>query len=77
MSKKNRVVKSKNLRAFKIWLEKLGYAVQELNGGFSFTFGKEYGLVTVDLGGNPLAFKLGGEFQWHLRQLAFIECEVS
>ena len=76
MSKKNCVVKKRNLRAFQIWLEKLGYAVNGLNGGFTFKFGKEYGLVTADLSGNELAFKLGGEFQWHLRQPDF-ECEVA
>ena len=52
-----KVVKAKNLIAFRIWLEKLGYSVKTLadNRGFTFSFKKEYGLVTCDLAGNNLA----------------------
>ncbi|ANF81560.1 hypothetical protein A3K93_04755 [Acinetobacter sp. NCu2D-2] len=64
-----KVVKAKNLIAFRLWLEKLGYSVRTLadNRGFSFSFNKEYGLVTVDLSGNALAMQLGEEFEDHLK----------
>ncbi len=64
-----KVVKAKNLIAFRLWLEKLGYLVRTLtdNRGFSFSFKKEYGLVTVDLAGNALAMQLGEEFEDHLK----------
>ena len=66
---KNRVVKAKNVLAFRIWLEKLGYSVRTLadDRGFSFSFKKEYGLVTCDLAGNALALQLGEEFEDHLK----------
>jgi hypothetical protein len=66
---KNRVVKAKNVLAFRIWLEKLGYSVKNLtdNRGFTFSFKKEYGLVTCDLSGNALAMQLGEEFEDHLK----------
>ena len=66
---KNRVVKAKNLLAFRIWLEKLGYSVKNLtdNRGFTFSFKKEYGLVTGDLSDNALAMQLGEEFEDHLK----------
>ena len=64
-----KVVKAKNLIAFRIWLEKLGYSVKTLadNRGFTFSFKKEYGLVTCDLAGNNLAMQLGEEFEDHLK----------
>ncbi|ENX48684.1 hypothetical protein F943_02220 [Acinetobacter ursingii NIPH 706] len=64
-----KVVKAKNLIAFRIWLEKLGYSVKNLadNKGFTFSFKKEYGLVTCDLSGNNLAIQLGEEFEDHLK----------
>lgn len=64
-----KVVKAKNLIAFKIWLENLGYSVKSLtdNKGFTFKFKKEYGLVTCELSGNPLAVQLGEEFEDHLK----------
>jgi hypothetical protein len=64
-----KVVKAKNLIAFRLWLEKLGYNVRTLadNQGFSFSFKKEYGLVTCDLSGNALAMQLGEEFEDHLK----------
>ena len=64
-----KVVKAKNLIAFRIWLKKLGYSVKNLtdNKGFTFSFKKEYGLVTCDLAGNNLAFQLGEEFEDHLK----------
>ena len=63
------VVKQKNFLGFKIWLEKLGYSVKTLtdNRGFTFSFKKEYGLVTCDLSGNALAMQLGEEFEDHLK----------
>ena len=63
-----KVVKAKNLIAFRIWLEKLGYSVKNLadGHGFTFSFQKEYGLVTCELSGNALAMKLGEEFEDHL-----------
>ena len=62
-----KVVKAKNLIAFRIWLEKLGYSVKTLtdNRGFTFSFKKEYGLVTCDLSGNNLAMQLGEEVEEH------------
>ena len=64
-----KVVKAKNLIAFRLWLEKLGYSVKTLadNRGFTFSFKKEYGLVTCDLSGNQLAIQLGEEFEDHLK----------
>ena len=64
-----KVVKAKNLIAFRLWLEKLGYNVCTLadNRGFSFSFKKEYGLVTCELAGNALAIQLGEEFEDHLK----------
>ncbi|CAM9147984.1 MULTISPECIES: hypothetical protein [Acinetobacter] len=64
-----KVVKAKNLIAFRLWLEKLGYSVRTLadDRGFSFSFKKEYGLVTCDLAGNALAIQLGEEFEDHLK----------
>ncbi len=66
---KKRVVKAKNLLAFRIWLEKLGYSVKTLadDRGFTFSFKKEYGLVTCELSGNALAMQLGEEFEDHLK----------
>ena len=45
-----KVVKAKNLIAFRIWLEKLGYSVKTLadNRGFTFSFKKEYGSLERD-----------------------------
>ena len=64
-----KVVKAKNVLAIRLWLEKLGYSVRTLadNRGFSFSFKKEYGLVTCDLSGNALAMQLGEEFEDHLK----------
>ena len=64
-----KVVKAKNLIAFRLWLEKLGYSVRTLadDRGFSFSFKKEYGLVTCDLAGNALALQLGEEIEDHLK----------
>ena len=64
-----KVVKAKNLLAFRLWLEKLGYYVRTFadNRGFTFSFKKEYGLVTCDLSGNALAMQLGEEFEDHLK----------
>jgi hypothetical protein len=64
-----KVVKNKNLVAFKIWLESLGYTVKLMGDGvaFNFRFRKEYGLVTKDLTGNALALRLGQEFEEHLK----------
>ena len=64
-----KVVKAKNLITFRIWLEKLGYSVKSLadNKGFTFSFKKEYGLVTCDLSGIALAMQLGEEFEDHLK----------
>lgn len=63
------VVHPKNLNAFRIWVAKLGYTVKDLpHGGFHFRFKRtEYGLVTKTLHGNPLAMRLGEEFEEHLR----------
>jgi hypothetical protein len=64
-----KVVKAKNLIAFRLWLEKLGYNVRNLadGRGFTFSFKKEYGLVTYELAGNALAMQLGEEFEDHLK----------
>lgn len=62
-------LKAKEVIAFRIWLEKLGYSVKNLadGKGFTFSFKKEYGLVTCDLAGNALAMQLGEEFEDHLK----------
>ena len=46
-----------------------GYSVKNLadGHGFTFSFQKEYGLVTCELSGNALAMKLGEEFEDHLK----------
>lgn len=63
-----KVVKAKNLIAFRIWLEKLGYSVKNLADGKGLlSVLKEYGLVTCDLAGNALAMQLGEEFEDHLK----------
>lgn len=64
-----KVVKSKNLLGFKIWLGLLGYTVKTMQDGraFSFRFKKQYGLVTAGNTGNELAYKLGKEFEEHLK----------
>ena len=64
-----KVVKEKNLIAFSIWLEKLGYSVKTLadNRSITISFKKEYGLVTCDLAGNNLAMQLGEDFEDHLK----------
>lgn len=73
-----KVVKPRNLLGFQIWLEKLGYRVSIFkDGGFNFKCRKEYGLVTKDLGGNGLAFKLGAEFEDHLASPDYIEVNVA
>ena len=69
------VVKAKNLDAFRIWFDKLGYQVKCLNGqGFTARTNDRhtkkcfhYVLVTDSLGGNDAAFRLGREFEDHLR----------
>ncbi|WP_111860396.1 hypothetical protein [Acinetobacter sp. CFCC 10889] len=69
------VVKRKNLDAFRIWLDKLGYQVKCLSGdGFTARTNDpntkkcfHYVLVTDSLGGNDAAFRLGKEFEDHLR----------
>lgn len=73
------IVKKKNLRAFRIWLVLLGYAVKDMQDGrgFNFRHGKQYGMVTAGLGGNQLAIKLGTEFEQHLRSPDFIDMEVA
>ncbi|TCM62344.1 hypothetical protein EC844_12572 [Acinetobacter calcoaceticus] len=63
-----KIIKAKNLVAFRIWLNLLGYQVKEMQDGrgFNFRSKKEYGMVTKDLTGNGLAVKLGAEFEDHL-----------
>ena len=70
-----KIIKPKNLLAFRIWLEKLGYTVKDMQDGrgFNFRFKKEYGMVTAELNGNPLAVKLGAEFEEHLSNPDFLE----
>ena len=60
-----KVVKAKNLIAFRIWLEKLGYSVKNLadGKGFTFSFKKEYCLVSFYFSGKSL----GEEFEDHLK----------
>jgi hypothetical protein len=64
-----KVIKRKNLQAFKIWLALLGYQVKDMEDGrgFNFRFKKQYGMVTRELVGNQLAHALGKEFEEHLR----------
>lgn len=71
------VIKKKNFLGFKIWLEKLGYEVKELDGGFvarvksreaqkAYKKSHHYVRVGADLSGNPAAHELGAEFERHL-----------
>ena len=79
------VVKSKNLLAFKIWLEKLGYEVKNLKfKGFTARTSDRgikkkhhYVLVTDALNGNTAAFELGKEFEEHLASPDYITAEVN
>lgn len=79
------VVKTKNLLAFKIWLEKLGYEVKNLKfKGFTARTSDRgikkkhhYVLVTDALNGNTAAFELGKEFEEHLASLDYITAEVN
>ncbi|NNP72100.1 hypothetical protein A7P53_06430 [Acinetobacter defluvii] len=69
------VVKSKNLDAFRIWFDKLGYQITLLKGkGFTARTNNRYirkrhhyVLVTDSLSGNQAAYELGQEFEDHLR----------
>ncbi|MBK5647614.1 response regulator [Acinetobacter bereziniae] len=79
------VVKTKNLLAFKIWLEKLGYEVKSLKfKGFTARTSDRgikkkhhYVLVTDALNGNTAAFELGKEFEEHLASPDYITAEVN
>ncbi len=75
-----KIIKPKNLVAFRIWLEKLGYAIKQLENGFSAK-GKNtklaYALVLDDLTGNEAAYILGQEFETHLRSPDFMEIDLS
>lgn len=72
------VVKGENILGFKIWLEKLGYEVKQLDGGFvaraksretQRTYKKLHHYIRVgsDLSGNQAAYELGTEYETHLR----------
>ncbi|WP_353172504.1 response regulator [Acinetobacter rudis] len=75
-----KIVKPKNRLAFRIWLEKLGYAIKQLENGFSAK-GKctkhTYALVLNDLTGNEAAYILGQEFETHLRSPDFMEIDLN
>ncbi len=68
------VVRPKNITAFRIWFEKLGYQVTNLQGnGFTartcdrgIKKKHHYVLVTDNFSGNAAAFELGREFEQHL-----------
>lgn len=71
------VIKKKNLLGFKIWFEKLGYEVKELDGGFvarvksrevqrAYKKSHHYVRVGSDLSGNQAAYELGAEYENHL-----------
>lgn len=72
------VVKQKNFLGFKIWLEKLGYEVKQLDGGFvgraksreaqrAHKKSHHYIRIGADLSGNYAAYELGAEYENHLR----------
>ena len=76
------VVKPKNLLGFKIWLEKLGYDVNALNGGFAaraksreaqkaYKKSHHYVRVGADLSGNTAAHELGTEYESHLKSVDY------
>lgn len=73
-----KIIKPKNLPAFRIWLEKLGYKIKQLENGFTAS-GKgtpkslAYALVLNNSTGNDAAHKLGQEFECHLRSPDFID----
>lgn len=71
------IVKRKNLPAFKIWLNLLGYEIKDLDGGFvararsreaqrAYKKLHHYVRVGADLTGNQAAAELGQEFENHL-----------
>ena len=67
---KNRVVKAKNLLAFRIWLEKLGYSVKKFSRQSRVHLSvlkKNTAWLQCDLSGNALAMQLGEEFEDHLK----------
>lgn len=74
-----KIVKPKNRLAFRIWLEKLGYTIKQLENGFTAK-GKaaalSYALVLDDLTGNEAAYQLGLEFETHLHSPDFMEIEL-
>lgn len=69
----NKIVKPRNLLAFRIWLEKLGYKVVSKADGFVARTNDRhtkkhfhYILVVDHKSGNKAAFDLGSEFESHL-----------
>ncbi len=67
------IVKSRNLIAFRIWFEKLGYDVEIKTQGFVAKTNDrqikkrlQHVLVVDHKNGNPAAFELGQEFEAHL-----------
>lgn len=67
------IVKPRNLLAFRIWLEKLGYKVSSKASGFVARTNDRhtkkhfhYILVVDHKSGNKAAFDLGSEFEAHL-----------
>lgn len=57
-------------KAFKIWVEKLGYKVKPMReNGFFFYHGSQRGFVTDDYRFDRLAFKLMKEFLEHYKNV--------
>lgn len=64
----NQKVRLSEYRAFRIWIEKLGYKVKPMReNGFYFEHGSQRGFVTDDYRFNRLAFKLMNEFLEHIQ----------
>lgn len=62
-----KVVKPKNLIAFRIWLELLGYKIKDLEDRFTASGRGTPKSLAYALTGNATAFQLGQEFEIHLK----------
>ncbi|WP_269915285.1 hypothetical protein [Acinetobacter sp. HY1485] len=82
-----KVVKPKNLDAFRLWLTKLCYEVKDLDGGFvaraqskearrTYKKSQHYIRVGKDLSGNQAAKDLGREFEEHLIGSDYLEVKL-
>lgn len=83
----NKIVKPKNLLAFRLWLTNLCYEVKDLDGGFvarvqskearrTYKKSQHYVRVGKDISGNQAAKDLGREFEEHLVGPNYLEVKL-